>query len=118
MSRIEIETDSLQVRSLTKIIVQYSFKVSRTEVMHLVVTRLEKVLAFSGDGNYCSPARTGTFHHSDGCISCSGCSGSSFSPRAVPQFASSSPRVYSDKVGAGGPSKFLLGGSALLGTCG
>lgn len=37
--------------------------------MQLVDTRAEKVLAFSGDGNHCSPARTGVLHYSDGCAS-------------------------------------------------
>lgn len=54
---------------MTKTIVLYPFKISRTQIMHLVNTRAEKVPAFSGHGNHCSPARTGVFYYSDGCTS-------------------------------------------------
>lgn len=52
--------------------------------MPLVVTRTEKVLAFSGGGDYCLPARTGMLCYSDECVSYSVCSGNSFSSSAVP----------------------------------
>lgn len=54
---------------------QYPFKISRSQVMPLVVTGMVKVLAFSGGGDYCLPARTGMLCYSDECVSCSVCSG-------------------------------------------
>lgn len=36
--------------------------------MPLVVTRMEKVLAISGGGDYSLPARTGMIHYSDECV--------------------------------------------------
>lgn len=66
--------------------------------MHLVDTRAEKVPAFSGHGNHCSPARTGVFYYSDGCTSV--CLGAH---SAVAQCYSLPPAlcVHSGKAGTG-----------------
>lgn len=87
---------------------QYPFKISRSQVMPLVASGMEKVLAFSGGGDYCSPARTGMLCYSDECVSCSVCSGSWSSPGAEPQFASSSSCLHSYGVCVGEPQSFAL----------
>lgn len=92
---------------MTKTIVLYPFKISRTQIMHLVDTRAEKVPAFSGHGNHCSPARTGVFYYSDGCTSV--CLGAH---SAVAQCYSLPPALCVctlAKLGQAWPSMFLLG---------